>query len=285
MAGALGLRGNLIMLLLAAPLILPAGAAASADDLTTRVVDPERVAHERLDAGDAAAARIWFEGAAAAGSASAASYLGWLHEQGRGGPRDGAQAAYWFEQAFQAGASEMGLHLAWMYLEGRILERDRARADEWFARAIAAGVSEARIGYGSVLLSDFMADGDPDKAARARTEFRTAWDESGHTQAAYFLGRIHLEGIGVAADAARGAEYLEAGAEAGDPELQGLLAYLYAEGEGVPQSLITALKWATLAAAREDARGEALRGRLKQELSRDEIARAHGAAWQWIREN
>jgi TPR repeat protein len=210
--------------------------------------------------------RFQFESAAAEGSSVAMGYLGWMHEEGVGVPIDVAQAVYWYEKAARAGELHFAQKLGWMYLAGQGLAADRSMAEKWFRYAMDRDHAPAYVGWASVLIADALGGRQDVPIATARALLLEGLAK-GEATASYFLARLYLEGIGGhPLDPAEGAYFAAIGAEAGNTQLQGWLAYLYVEGEGVPQDWVEAAKWANLAAAGGDRFGDGLRRWLESEM-------------------
>jgi uncharacterized protein len=74
---------------------------------------------------------------AAAGDAIAQTRLAWMHEAGRGVPRDLDEAARRFQIAAEAGEAEAQYALAVMYRTGRGRAVDLAQSAQWLRRAAA----------------------------------------------------------------------------------------------------------------------------------------------------
>ncbi|MFU8896906.1 MAG: tetratricopeptide repeat protein [Gammaproteobacteria bacterium] len=269
--------------------LLYCGTVACATDAppATATPDAEARAHEYLAQSppDWAAARAAFEAAAEAGSPSAMSYLGWLHEQGHGTPRDGARAAEWYARAANAGAHAFAVKLGWMYLGGDGVPRDRALAERWFLQAIEAGHVPARLAWASVLIADALGEQESEHVGEARALLESAL-EDGLTLAAYFLARLYIEGIGGhPVDDDMAIHYTRIGAQDGHARMQGWLAQMYMEGRGADQDLLTAAKWANLAAANGDNLGQQLRVALEADLTPAEIDAVRQRALAWALEH
>lgn len=246
--------------------------------------DPEARAHALMaqDPPDWAGAHAAFEAAAAAGSASAMSYLGWLYEEGHGVPADGARAAAWYARAARAGALDYAVKLGWMFLAGDGVPADRAQAEAWFKYAIAGGHAPAQIALASVLIADAQGGRDPHRVSEANALLQQALD-AGQDLATLFLTRLYLEGIGGhPVDDERAAHYARIGAAAGQPQLQGWLAAMYYRGRGVAADPVTAAMWAMLAAAAGDPFGAQVEQALAGELSAEDLASARRRAEQWV---
>jgi len=249
---------------------------------------------QRLEAGrhlqmaqpDLVEARRWLEAAAGGGSVEAMGAAGWLYQQGLGVEPDADRALDYYTQAYEAGEDEYGLRIAWMHVQGLGMEPDRIQGEEWFRRVIdERDNSAARLALATLLVSDAMSSLRPDRAAEARDLLTRALDD-GMEEAAYYLARMHIEGVGnVPADRGLAARYTRMGAEAGNPQMQGWMAVLHARGEGVPMDLVEAHKWASLAASGGDATGEQLRRELGARLERTELHEARRRALLWINEN
>ncbi len=259
------------------------GMAVAADGLTPIDSDPEARAHAAmaLDPPDWTLALESFTEAAEAGSPTAMSYAGWIHEQGHGVPRDGEKAAEWYGRASDAGAQDFAVKLGWMYLAGDGVARDREQAKAWFSRAIDAGHAPGKIAWASVLIADAQGGLNPERVFDARTLLEEALDD-GLVLAAYFLARLYIEGIGdhpVEDDPA--AHYTRIGAQSGDARMQGWLALMYLEGRGLDQDLVSALQWASLAAANGDSTGDQVRLALEEQLTSEELREARERAVDW----
>jgi uncharacterized protein len=281
--GNLAMNYLLAMAFALALALFTAGAAVPPPGVADSATDPETRAHAfmALDPPDWESAREAFQEAAEAGSPTAMSHLGWIYEQGHGVPQDGGKAAEWYARAARAGAHQFAIKLGWMYLGGDGVARDRAQAEFWFARAIEAGHAPARIAWASVLIADAQGGREPERVSEARELLVTALDE-GYPLAAFFLARLYIEGIGGhPVDAERAAHYTRIGAEDGNSQLQGWLAFMYFEGRGVARDLVTAAMWANLAAAAEDSLGQQLLPVIEEELLPAQIqeARQRAAAW------
>lgn len=201
-------------------------------------------------------ARGLFEQAARLGSPRAASYMGWLYENGHGVAKDDAAAAQWYVRAADGGAHEFALKLAWMYLGRSRLVPDRGLSEYWFTRAIDAGHYPANVAFASVLIADALGGKGVGRVFEARTLLEEALD-NGIGVAAFFLARLYVEGIGGhPTDAELGARYARISAEQGEARMQGWLARMYLEGHGLEVDPVEAAFWGGLAAYAGDPLGE-----------------------------
>lgn len=254
--------------------------------MLARVAALEQRAQEQLaqDPPDWTGALSELTEAAYAGSIWAMSLLGWMYEDGEGVAPDVLQSVYWYEQAAQAGALEFALKLAWMYLGGQEVGADREKAEAWFQFAIQRGLVSAQIALASVLIADAMGGVAVERVHEARQWLLSAL-ASGEPLAAFFLTRLYREGIGGhPVDANLAADFARLGAEAGNAQLQGWLAQMHLEGEGVPVDPVEAAMWANLAASGGDAWGNTLRLHLEEILSPEQRQEARERAWRWALE-
>lgn len=239
--------------------------------------------HLEQDPPDLVEARRWLEHAAENGSVEAMGAAGWLYEQGLGVEPDADRALAYYTQAYEAGENEYGIRVGWMYIQGRGLTPDRMQGEQWFRRVIEErDDSRARLALASLLVSDAMSSLRPERASEARELLDRALQD-GIVEAAYYLARIHSNGVGnVPVNRGRAAHYVQIGAEAGIPEMQGWMALLHARGDAVPLDLVEAHKWASLAASGGDPTGERLRQDLAARMEQAELLESRRRAMQWL---
>ncbi len=234
--------------------------------------------HQPIDWG---AVRELLAEAARDGSPTAMARLGWIHEKGHGVEVSLPLAVIWYTRAVESGAGELALKLGWLHLGGEEAVRDRGLAERWFRRVIDAGDPEGNVALASVLIADALGGKAPERVDEARELLESALDK-GLPIAAYFLARIHLEGIGTQpVDHDRALPYVRHGSEHGHPRMQGWLAAMYAQGHGVAVDPVESAKWAMLAAAGEDGLGRRLEQHHRAALSETELAEARSRALRW----
>lgn len=168
---------------------------------------------------DYAAARQWWEKAAAQRNAEAQSNLGLLYADGLGVPQDYAMARQWYEKAAAQGLAEAQTQLGQLYANGQGVSKDYAQARQWWEKAAAQS------------------------NAIAQTQ----------------LGWLFRTGNGVPKDAAKVVEWWQKAAVQGNAGAQYNLSWLYANSEGVPEDRVLAYAWANLAAAQADESAKKLR--------------------------
>ena len=92
---------------------------------------------------DVAAARRWYEQAAASGNVRAMHNLGVVHAEGGLGKPDYAAAMVWFRMAAERGLTDSGYNLAVLAARGLGGKRDMLEAYKWFALAADQGDADA----------------------------------------------------------------------------------------------------------------------------------------------
>lgn len=273
-------RARLGLLLLAVVVVMTSPALAGEVEISR--LEAQAHASMQQDPPDWAAARSDFEQAAAAGSSRAMSYLGWMYENGHGLAVDKPEAVRWYERAALAGAHEFALKLGWMYLGGDGVVANRATSEQWFQRAIDADHDPARIALASVLIADALGDKATERVPEARTLLETAF-EGGERLAAFFLARIHVEGVGGhPVNRELGAYFTRIAAEDGHAQMQGWLAIMHAKGDGVPQDRMESAFWAALAASGGDQVGQRLHAAYATEMTAEERRRIMERSLQWM---
>ncbi|HOW64614.1 MAG TPA: tetratricopeptide repeat-containing serine protease family protein [Candidatus Paceibacterota bacterium] len=107
--------------------------------------------------------------------------------------------------------------------------------------------------------------------------------EQGEAEAQYDLGRKLLAGDGVAADPAKGADWIQKAAKQGLPKAQITLSGLYLKGEGVEMDEVKAFDWMRRAAAQNDPEAQLHLGAMLR-VGRG-TPRDFTAASQWVRKS
>ena len=130
-----------VALAIVLPPVAPAVSGGEAER-DFRRLDKGLAAFERRDY--AAAIGEW-RPLALNGDARAQTWIGILHLQGRGVPRDHAKAADWFARAAAQGYGEAAYRLGVMYAFGHGFAEDRARAARHFEAAANLGHVKAQL--------------------------------------------------------------------------------------------------------------------------------------------
>lgn len=113
---------------------------------------------------DPAAARRWFDAAAAQGHAPAQYKAGVMALAGRGGPPDVVRAASLFASAAQAGLKEAQFNYALLLSQGRGVPREVDAAIRWFERAAFAGMARAAMSLAEIHTAGVGRPPDPIEA-------------------------------------------------------------------------------------------------------------------------
>ena len=80
---------------------------------------------------------------AEAGDPRAQEFIGILHEEGHGVPRDHAKAVEWYELAAASGDRAAQYNLGRIYMKGEIVDQDLSRARDLLQRAADQGDDDA----------------------------------------------------------------------------------------------------------------------------------------------
>jgi hypothetical protein len=188
------------------------------------VRDALRAGVQGYNAGDKAGAARALEFAAGQGDMLALWKLGRMHSTGDGVPHDDLKAFEYFSKI----ADEF--------------------ADETPGTQNAKVVSSAFVQLGVYLLDGIKGTYVRPNAPRAVELFQYAASYYGDADAQHQLGRLFLQGRGVARDARQAARWLHLAAEKGHVDSQGLLGQLMIAGDaGVPRQAARGLMWLTLA--------------------------------------
>lgn len=154
----------------------------------------------------------WLKKAAGHGLAEAQFLLGGIYLFGEGVKLNFAEAKRWVEQAAEQGHPKASLTLSKMYQRGNGTEADAKKARHWLQRAADHGDAEAK---------DILQ-----RRARAVEARRLRR-----------IGDKYAFGIRRQQDLAEAACWYTRAAETGDGDAQYILAFLYAEGSGVPKNV------------------------------------------------
>jgi len=80
---------------------------------------------------------------AEAGDPRAQEFIGILHEEGHGVPKDIDKALAWYERAAESGDMAAQYNLGRIYLDGKLVAQDVERGHAWLQRAADQGDSDA----------------------------------------------------------------------------------------------------------------------------------------------
>lgn len=190
---------------------------------------------------DEAAARRWFEKAAAQGNENAQYQLAKLILNSAGStPEETAQAVEWLAKLAEAGSQYAQYALGKLYRDGGPMERNTVQAVIWFSQAAEQGHEYAMYALGKLNL-------EAGNASAARRWFEKA-AALGNQFAQYQLGKLLLQGDGVSKNVEEAIRQFTASAEQGNQFAQYALGKLYLLGKDIPQDKDAAARWFTLAA-------------------------------------
>ncbi len=211
--------------------------------------------------------------AAERGDPGSQAYMGTMYSQGRGVQEDPEQAMKWYMLAADQGHTIAQYNIAVLHATGRGVPQDHGVASEWFRKAAAQGLPDAQLQLG---VNHYMGRGVPWDPTDAEIWFSRA--------AEGLPSERKPEAIRYRDHSLRLIQLLES-AEAGLGEGQLVLGRLYAKGTALPQDLVEAYKWLSLAATSEDdqSRVEATRAlrELAEQMTSDEIGEARRRSAEW----
>ena len=95
------------------------------------------------------------------------------------------------------------------------------------------------------------------------------------------LGVMYANGEGVPQDDIRAMKWFRLAADQGDADAQFNLGVMYANGEGVPQDFVQAHTWFNLAAAQGHTNGATNRDLVAKEMTPQQIGQAEELARNW----
>ena len=105
--------------------------------------------------------------------------------------------------------------------------------------------------------------------------------EEGHALAQGNLGVMYNEGLSVAQNYVKAAEWFHKAAEQGNAEAQNNLGLMYDEGQGVTQDFVQAQMWYELSAAQGFDKAAVNRDIASEKMTPDQIAEAQRLAREW----
>jgi hypothetical protein len=179
-----------------------------------------------------------------------------MRDYNAGDKRGAAQA---LEYAATKGHTLALWKLGRMYAEGDGVQHDDLKAFEYFSKiadqsaddsfdgASAAAVSSAFVALGSYFLDGIKGTYVTANPQRAHDMFHYAASYYGDAKAQYNLGRLYLDGTGVAQDSRQAARWFNLAAEKGHHPSQALLGHLLVNGQGVLRQRARGLMWLILA--------------------------------------
>jgi uncharacterized protein len=178
---------------------------------------------------------------------------------------DKAGAAQALEFAAGQGHALALWKLGRMYASGDGVPHNDLKAFEYFSKIAdefadeTPGTQNAKlVSNAFVALAGYMRDGIPGSYVRSNPSravelFQYAASYYGDPEAQYHLGRLFLDGRGVAKDARQAARWVNLSADKGHVEAQALLGQMMMGGVGMPRQNARGLMWLTMARDGADA--------------------------------
>lgn len=170
----------------------------------------------------------------------------------------------------EAGDAAAQTSLGWIYQKGTGAKPNMKEAVKWFQKAADQNYPEALVALGEMTQAGQGVTRDPTNAAR----FYQSAAEKGNVTGEYDLAYLYEQGMGVEKDETNASKWYELAASGGDPYAQYDIGQRYMLGLGVVTNRVQAYKWLTLAAAQGQADSTKLLGKLKSQMSSDEIVQA-----------
>jgi uncharacterized protein len=171
-----------------------------------------------------------------------------------------AGAAQALEYAAREGDALARWKLGRMFAEGDGVPADDLRAFEYFSRIAdenagddgpdspnAGVIASAYVALGAYFLDGIKGTYVQPDPVRARELFHIAAVSYGDPNGQFSLGRMYLDGAGMAQDAREAARWFNLAANRGHYPSQALLGHLLVNGHGVPRQRARGLMWLTLA--------------------------------------
>jgi len=200
-------------------------------------------AQSLTQAGDPVGALPYLTKAASSGDVRANEMLGEAYSSGSGAATDYAKAAEAFRAAIALGSARSMTNLGILYLNGTGVAQSTSTALLWFEKAAAAGDMKGPRWAGRVYLEG--SSEVPANPAKALEAFNLAAGR-GDVTANYYLGYLYENGIAVARNYPKAAEfYTKAAPTTGHAEGAACFALgrLYEKGLGVTADKNKALAW------------------------------------------
>jgi TPR repeat protein len=189
-------------------------AMAQYPDVMRFVFEAGRVATARKDF---AAARRYYDKAAAAGYAMAISNIGAIYEDGsQGQPANHAEAVKWYTRAAEAGEPVAMMNLGWMYESGLGVKKNCAEAVRLYQTAANAGLSPAMSNLGLLYFNGKCVQRDYAEARRLFERALAGWSDN--DAAMNDMGALYNEGAGVPHNRTLARQWFEKAAALGNHE-------------------------------------------------------------------
>jgi TPR repeat protein len=165
--------------------------------------------------------------AAEAADAEAQFRLGRAYFRGEGVDRDPVKAVELITRAAGAGHPEAMAGMGYLHMIGEGVEQDETKALEWLRKAAESGSLKAKGNLGVLLRTGKNIQLSNDESLRMLHEAA----DGGFVEAKSYLGRLYFTGDALQTqDREKARPYVEAAAEAGDPECQNIMGVICSRG-------------------------------------------------------
>jgi TPR repeat protein len=153
--------------------------------------------------------------------------LGVAYFRGDGVEQDQAKGVELINQAAGAGYAEAMAGMGYLYMAGEGVDKDETKALMWLRKAAAAGSLKAKGNLGVLLRTGKNIQLSNDESLRMLHEAA----DGGVIEAKSYLGRLYYTGDGLQTqDREKARPYVEAAAEAGNPECQNIMGVISGRG-------------------------------------------------------
>ena len=153
----------------------------------------------------------WRE-AAMQGDAVAQFNLGVVYGEGKGVAQNLEEAVRWYRQAAEQGYAAAQNNLGTLYLQGQGVPQNIAEAEQWYNKAAKQSYMPAYVSLGDIAMHS-------QNYGAARRWFQLA-AEQGDAAAAFKLGMLHDQGLGLRTDKSQALAWYKKAADQGHREAQ-----------------------------------------------------------------
>lgn len=228
------------------------------------------------DRGDYFTALKEWEVAAQQGDFKAQNNLGLLYEKGEGVSQDHQKAIFWYRKSAEQGNPIAQFNLGYSYANGRGVPKDLEKALSWYEKSAMQGDASSAFNMGLIY----------EKERRVRNynltlQWYTVAAHRCSTKAMVNLGVMYNRGRGVSQDKIIALKWNQGAAGLGDKYAQYKVGLRYLDQEIIPQDLVRAYMWLSLAGQQDEHQGFGLRDLLSSKMTPLQISKAEELAKEW----
>lgn len=181
--------------------------------------------------------------------------------------------------AAEQGCAEAQYSLGKIYLEGSLVPSDPKRAYKWFMLSAKQGYADVQYELGRFLYNLGQLSDEEKKDSTQVYHDSLKWlylaVEQGHSKAQFALGVMHEEGLGTPKDIKKAVILYNLSAAQENAEAQYHLGHIYHYGaDCIKEDNFYAYMWFNLAASNGHKNGVRMRGRAKNDITPEQIAKA-----------